>query len=246
MLTWPRPTTETEWGTLVTQLATDGAETNVLTSPLSGYEPIEVTVQPTSPAVGSVLGNVSWPEGWVVVAVASGRRVVTAPDDVVVLAGEPVLLLAPGPVEGTMSTRRSGAAAFSSAKDHGLVTALAIRGRVASTTSGSPGGHRAQRDLRVNRNAASCDVSPRIRYRGHQREGEKGAHDSRARATQSTQFEGSRGPRDIHYRAVSFLSPFSSIAGLPPALGLRSGAWRKGTPTGVLVSVARVRPVTTF
>ncbi|HTT89388.1 MAG TPA: chloride channel protein [Acidimicrobiales bacterium] len=86
---------EAERGTLATQLATDGGEAHQPTTPLSGYELVEVTIGPSSPARGSILGNVTWPEDWLVMAVTSGREVVTPRDDIELRAGERVILLAP-------------------------------------------------------------------------------------------------------------------------------------------------------
>jgi chloride channel protein, CIC family len=91
-------TDEAERGALATQLADDDSKAHVPPSPLYGYELVEVTVRPSSPAAGSALRDVSWPEGWVLVAVTTGREIVTPRDDIELRAGERVLLLAPRPI----------------------------------------------------------------------------------------------------------------------------------------------------
>jgi chloride channel protein, CIC family len=94
---------EAERGTLATELATDDGKAHLPTTPLIGYEQVEVTIRPSSPAVGSRLGNVSWPEGWVLVAVTSGRELVAPRDDIELRAGERVILLAPKPPDDESS-----------------------------------------------------------------------------------------------------------------------------------------------
>jgi chloride channel protein, CIC family len=100
---------EAERGTLATQLVTDGRKAHLPTTPLSGYELVEVTIRPSSAALGSALGKVSWPEGWVVVAVTTRGEVVSPRDDIVLQVGERVLLLAPGPLENGASSREQSA-----------------------------------------------------------------------------------------------------------------------------------------
>jgi hypothetical protein len=68
---------------------------HVPTSPLNGYETIEVTIGPGSPALGKRLDDVRWPPGCLVVAVTEGRELVPPRGDAELRAGEQVILLAP-------------------------------------------------------------------------------------------------------------------------------------------------------
>ena len=85
-----------------------GSRIHVPTSPLTGYETIEVSISPGSPALGKRLDDVLWPPGCLVVAVTEGRELAAPRGDAVLRTGERVIVLAPAahsqvappPVEG--------------------------------------------------------------------------------------------------------------------------------------------------
>jgi CBS domain-containing protein len=68
---------------------------HVPTSPLTGYETIEVTIGPGSAALGKRLDDVLWPPGCLVVAVTEGRELAAPRGDAELRAGERVIVLAP-------------------------------------------------------------------------------------------------------------------------------------------------------
>jgi CIC family chloride channel protein len=68
---------------------------HVPTNPLTGYETIEVSIGPRSPALGKRLDDVLWPPGCLVVAVTEGRELAAPRGDAVLRAGERVIILAP-------------------------------------------------------------------------------------------------------------------------------------------------------
>jgi chloride channel protein, CIC family len=64
-------------------------------TPLPGYQVLEVTIDPDSPAAGKTLGTVTWPEGFIPVSVLRHRKL-DEPDPGLTLApGDRVSLLAP-------------------------------------------------------------------------------------------------------------------------------------------------------
>jgi CIC family chloride channel protein len=65
------------------------------TSPLSGYETVEITIDARSPALGKRVDDVLWPPGCLVVAVTEGRELVAPRGDAELRAGERVIILAP-------------------------------------------------------------------------------------------------------------------------------------------------------
>ncbi len=82
-------------GTLATEVNADAARAHLPTSPLPGYDVVEVTIGGGSPALGSRLGQLAWPRGCIVVAVTEGRDVIAPRPDIELRAGERVVLLAP-------------------------------------------------------------------------------------------------------------------------------------------------------
>jgi CIC family chloride channel protein len=86
---------EAEQGTLATEHSKDEAKTHVPSSPLSGYDVVEVSMVPGSPALGSRLAEVAWPPGSIVVGVSQGRDIVAPRQDIELRPGERVVLLLP-------------------------------------------------------------------------------------------------------------------------------------------------------
>ena len=63
-------------------------------TPLTGYEILELTIAPDSAAVGRRVDEVAWPPNCLVVAVSDGHEPVALGGDTVLHAGERVTLLA--------------------------------------------------------------------------------------------------------------------------------------------------------
>jgi len=64
-------------------------------TPLSGYEIIEITITPESPALGRQAGNIAWPPGSLIVAIGEGHEITPVRNDTELHAGERIILLAP-------------------------------------------------------------------------------------------------------------------------------------------------------
>jgi CIC family chloride channel protein len=64
-------------------------------APLSGYEIVEVTIGPESPALGRRADEISWPQGCFVVALTEGREITVPDANATLRSGESVILLAP-------------------------------------------------------------------------------------------------------------------------------------------------------
>jgi CIC family chloride channel protein len=64
-------------------------------TPLRGYEILELRIYPDSPARGRRLTEIQWPPGVIVAAVTQGREVLAARPDLELCAGERVIVLAP-------------------------------------------------------------------------------------------------------------------------------------------------------
>ena len=67
------------------------------TTPLSGYEIVEITINPGSPALGRRVDNIAWPPGSLIVALTHGHDSVPLRNDTELHAGDRVTLLAPAP-----------------------------------------------------------------------------------------------------------------------------------------------------
>ena len=65
------------------------------TTPLRGYETLELRVLPDSPARGLHIADIQWPPGCIVVALTQGREIHAARPDLQLQTGERVILLAP-------------------------------------------------------------------------------------------------------------------------------------------------------
>jgi CIC family chloride channel protein len=64
-------------------------------APLDGYEIVDLSITPHSPAAGRRVGDVPWPDGTLVVAVTDAGEMMPAQPTTTVRAGERVVLLAP-------------------------------------------------------------------------------------------------------------------------------------------------------
>ena len=64
-------------------------------TPLGGYEIVEITITPESPALGRPVGEIAWPPGSRIVAISEGHEIVPVRDDTELRAGERIILLAP-------------------------------------------------------------------------------------------------------------------------------------------------------
>jgi chloride channel protein, CIC family len=64
-------------------------------TPLAGYEILEITVSAQAPACRSRLSEVRWPAGSIVIAASEGRKLVTPRADIELQAGGRIVLLAP-------------------------------------------------------------------------------------------------------------------------------------------------------
>ena len=64
-------------------------------TPLSGYEIVEITINPESPALGRPAGNIAWPPGSLIVGVTDGDESVPLRNDTELHAGERIILLVP-------------------------------------------------------------------------------------------------------------------------------------------------------
>jgi CIC family chloride channel protein len=72
-----------------------GSAAHQPSTPLSGYEILEITIGPDSPALGRRADEVSWPKGSFLAAVTEGHEVTVPDGDTTLRAGERVILLAP-------------------------------------------------------------------------------------------------------------------------------------------------------
>ena len=88
---------EIEQGALAGEYARDHAETRAHTpsSPLDGYQVVEIVIGPHSPALGQRLDEVAWPPHTIAAAVTEGREIVAPRPDLELRVGERVVLLAP-------------------------------------------------------------------------------------------------------------------------------------------------------
>ena len=68
---------------------------HVPTTPLNGYEILEVTISAQALACGRRLGEVRWPAGHSVLAASEGHKLIAPRADIKLRAGERVILLAP-------------------------------------------------------------------------------------------------------------------------------------------------------
>ncbi len=71
------------------------AASHTSSTPLPGYEVLELRIQPDSPARDRRLGEIDWPRGSIAVAVTLGREIRAASPDLQLHSGERVIVLAP-------------------------------------------------------------------------------------------------------------------------------------------------------
>ncbi|MGH9107390.1 MAG: chloride channel protein [Acidimicrobiales bacterium] len=99
-------TAEAAEGTYASSLGTSDPQAKALrpSTPLDGYEVVEIAVGARSPALGRRLGEIAWPPGSVVVAVVERREIVAPRADAKLRLGERVVLLAPAVERGDKAT----------------------------------------------------------------------------------------------------------------------------------------------
>jgi CIC family chloride channel protein len=69
-------------------------------TPLRGYEMLELRILPDSPAGGRRVADIAWPPGCTVVAVTKGREIHAAHPDLELHPGERAIVLAPSASDG--------------------------------------------------------------------------------------------------------------------------------------------------
>jgi CIC family chloride channel protein len=104
-------------GAVAADLGADDPERAAVQSsaPLQGYEIVEISITPGSPAAGRRIGEVPWPRGSAVVAVTDAGEMTRALPTMTIRAGERVVLLAPvhtnrqplGPARPRVAGRRA-------------------------------------------------------------------------------------------------------------------------------------------
>ncbi|MGH2883058.1 MAG: TrkA C-terminal domain-containing protein, partial [Solirubrobacteraceae bacterium] len=72
-----------------------GSAVHEPSTPLRGYETVELLIPADSPARGRLIADVRWPPGCLVVAVTQGREIHAARPDLQLQPGERVILLTP-------------------------------------------------------------------------------------------------------------------------------------------------------
>jgi CIC family chloride channel protein len=84
-------------GALAADFATDDPALAARRSstPLTGYQIVEITIDTTSPALGRQVNDITWPPGCLVVAVTDREMRSSSSADPVLLDGERIVLLAP-------------------------------------------------------------------------------------------------------------------------------------------------------
>ena len=90
-------TGEAERGQLAAEFSDDDAASHlhVPRTPLEGYEIVEVSIWPESPALGRHIGEIPWPSGSIVVAAGKEGELVTPRGDLELGAGERVISWCP-------------------------------------------------------------------------------------------------------------------------------------------------------
>ena len=90
-------TREIEHGAIAADFAVQDpkARAHTPSTPLTGYEIVEITINPGSPALRHPVSNIAWPLGIFIVAVTDGQDSVPLRNDTQLHAGERVILLAP-------------------------------------------------------------------------------------------------------------------------------------------------------
>jgi CIC family chloride channel protein len=70
-------------------------QVHIPTTPLDGYEILEITISPQAPACGHRLGELHWPAGTSVLAASEGHKLITPRADIELRPGQRILLLTP-------------------------------------------------------------------------------------------------------------------------------------------------------
>ena len=70
-------------------------QVHVPTTPLDGYEILEITISPQAPACGRRLSEMRWPAGSSVLAASEGHKLIAADADIELRPGQRIVLLAP-------------------------------------------------------------------------------------------------------------------------------------------------------
>jgi chloride channel protein, CIC family len=86
---------EAERGALAAELNANTTAVHQPSSPLAGYQVVELAVPVGSAAIGSRVGDLAWPAGITVVATIAGNDLVSPTDDAALEAGTRVVLLQP-------------------------------------------------------------------------------------------------------------------------------------------------------
>jgi CIC family chloride channel protein len=88
---------EIEEGAVAAEFAVDdpSAAAHLPSTPLHGYQILELRILPNSPAHGRDVGDIDWPPGCIVAAVTKGREIRAARPDLQLQSGERVIVLAP-------------------------------------------------------------------------------------------------------------------------------------------------------
>jgi CIC family chloride channel protein len=93
---------EIEEGAVAAEFAVDdpSAAIRMPSTPLRGYEILELRILPDSPARGHRVAEIQWPPGCIVAAITQGREIHAAGPDLELQPGERVIVLAPTREEG--------------------------------------------------------------------------------------------------------------------------------------------------
>ncbi|HZO76410.1 MAG TPA: chloride channel protein [Solirubrobacteraceae bacterium] len=99
---------EVEEGAVAAEFAVENplAAIHVPSTPLRGYQMLELRILEDSPASGRRVGDIQWPPGCIVAAVTTGREVRVARPDLPLEPGERVIVLAPAREEEHPTGRR--------------------------------------------------------------------------------------------------------------------------------------------
>jgi CIC family chloride channel protein len=93
------------------------ARVHVPSTPLGGYDLVEIVIGPRSPALGRRLGEIAWPPGSLAVAIAKGHEIIAPRADLELRSGERVVLLTP-----TAASRRDAELATANSRQQGANT----------------------------------------------------------------------------------------------------------------------------
>jgi chloride channel protein, CIC family len=88
---------EAEMGTLASRFAEEDPASGLHepSTPLQGYEMVEITLEPGCPAVGRRIEEIAWPRDCILVAVTDAHEISVPRADLELRPGERVILLAP-------------------------------------------------------------------------------------------------------------------------------------------------------